>query len=89
MNSALSVAEASRPLKPEINWNLHMNHTPVIPAPIQSPYLNRAEAAAYVRTTDQGIYSLVKRGRLRPMPGSRRLLFTHQELDRYLATRYR
>jgi hypothetical protein len=44
----------------------------------------------YLRTTIQGIYSLVKRGRLKPMPGRPgRLLFTREALDRYLNSRYR
>jgi excisionase family DNA binding protein len=51
---------------------------------IASPYLTAAEAALYLRTTVQGVYSLVKRGRLKPMPGSRRLLFTREGLDKYL-----
>ena len=38
---------------------------------VNSPYLTTTEAAAYLRTTVQGIYSLVKRGRVRPMPGRR------------------
>jgi excisionase family DNA binding protein len=46
-----------------------------------SPYLITPEAATYLRTTVQGIYALVKRGRLKPMPGSGRLLFTRQALD--------
>jgi excisionase family DNA binding protein len=55
-----------------------------------SPYLTADEAAAYLRTTVQGIYSLVKRGRLQPMPGRPgRLLFTRDALDRYLSARYR
>jgi len=53
-------------------------------AEVMSPYLTCAEAAAYLRTTKQGIYSRVKRGRLAPMPGSGRLLFTREELDRSL-----
>lgn len=53
-----------------------------------SPYLTAEEAAAYLRTTVQGIYSLVKRGRIKPMPGRPgRLLFTRAELDRYLGGR--
>jgi excisionase family DNA binding protein len=60
--------------------------TNVEPA-INSPYLTTAEAAAYLRTTPQGIYSLVKRGRLRPMPGSRKLLFTREGLDACLRGR--
>jgi excisionase family DNA binding protein len=57
---------------------------------VASPYLTAAEAAAYIRSTRQGIYSLVKRGRLHPMPGRPgRLLFTREGLDRYLTTRRR
>jgi excisionase family DNA binding protein len=52
---------------------------------IESPYLTAREAAEYLRTTVQGIYSLVKRGRLRPMPGRPgRLLFRRETLDDYL-----
>jgi Helix-turn-helix domain len=54
---------------------------------IESPYLTASEAAAYLRTTIQGIYSLVKRGRVKPMPGSGRLLFTRQSLDDSLQRR--
>jgi len=62
----------------------------VVGTPIVSPYLTAAEAAAYLRTTLNGIYSLVKRGRLHPMPGRPgRLLFTREALDRYLTTRRR
>jgi excisionase family DNA binding protein len=59
------------------------------PNPVISPYLTTAEAAAYIRTTIQGVYSLVKRGRLRPMPGSGKLLFTREALDKYLADKFR
>lgn len=56
---------------------------------IASPYLTAAEAAVYLRTTTQGIYALVKRGRVKPMPGSGKLLFTREALDRYLAGKRR
>jgi excisionase family DNA binding protein len=57
---------------------------------LSSPYLTATEAAEYLRTTIQGIYSLVKRGRLKPMPGRPgRLLFTREALDRYLNARFR
>ena len=56
---------------------------------VVSPYLTAAEAAAYLRTTVQGIYSLVKRGRLNPMPGSGKLLFTREALDACLRQRRR
>ena len=42
-----------------------------------SPYLTSAEAAGYLRTTIQGVYSLVKRRKIKPMPGRPgRLLFS-------------
>ena len=63
---------------------------------VQSPYLTAAEAAAYLRRVDaqgrpsvQAIYSLVKRGRLKPMPGSGKLLFTVESLDACLQRRLR
>jgi hypothetical protein len=58
-------------------------------SPPISPYLTCPEAAAYIRTTPQGIYSLVKRARLHPMPGSGKLLFTREELDACLKKRRR
>jgi excisionase family DNA binding protein len=60
------------------------------PPTLVSPYLTVAEAAAYLRTTTQGIYSLVKRGKVQPMPGRPgRLLFTREALDKYLNRRFR
>lgn len=59
---------------------------PLTQTAIASPYLTTVEAADYLRTTVQGIYSLVKRRRLRPMPGRPgRLLFTRDALDGYLS----
>jgi excisionase family DNA binding protein len=56
---------------------------------IISPYLTVEEAAAYLRSTKHGIYSLVKRGRIKPMPGRPgRLLFTREALDKYLNSRF-
>lgn len=52
-----------------------------------SPFLTAKEAAAYLRTTVQGIYSLVKRGKLPPLPGRRTLTFTREALDKYLLNR--
>jgi hypothetical protein len=63
------------------------NH--IVTQQIVSPYLTAEEAALYLRTTIQGIYSRVKRGRLKPMPGSGRLLFTREELDACLQRRPR
>ena len=56
---------------------------------IDSPYLTAAEAAAYLRTTVQGVYALVKRARLKPMPGSGKLLFTREALDACLQKKRR
>ena len=58
---------------------------------IGSPYLTAVEAAAYLRCPSvQSIYSLVKRGRIKPMPGRPgRLLFTRETLDKYLNSRFR
>jgi excisionase family DNA binding protein len=57
---------------------------------VESPYLTVAEAASYLRTTRNGVYALVKRNKIRPMPGRPgRLLFTREELDRYLAGKFR
>ncbi len=52
------------------------------PVRIDTPYLTVAEAAAYLRTTVQGVYSLVKRGRIKPHCRRKgKLLFTRQALD--------
>lgn len=60
------------------------------PSAPPSPYLVATEAAAYLRTTVQAVYALVKRGRIKPMPGRPgRLLFTREMLDNYLNSRYR
>lgn len=52
-----------------------------------SPYFTAKEAAAYIRTTVQGIYSLVKRGRLTPLPGRHSLTFTREQLDKCVRCR--
>ena len=55
-----------------------------------SPYLTAREAAIYLRTTIQAIYGLVKRRRIKPMPGRPgRLLFRRQDMDDFLNGRYR
>jgi excisionase family DNA binding protein len=54
---------------------------------ILSPYLTCEEAAVYLRSTKNGVYALVKLGRLQKMPGTRKLLFTRENLDRYLAVK--
>jgi excisionase family DNA binding protein len=63
---------------------------PLVSDILASPYLTTTEAAAYIRSTVQGIYALVKRGRVRPMPGRPgRLLFTREALDKYLGGKFR
>lgn len=57
---------------------------------LASPYLTAAEAAAFIRSSAQGIYSLVKRGKTKPMPGRQgRLPFTREALDDYLGGKRR
>lgn len=58
----------------------------VVPIPPQgTPYFTAEEAAAYLRTSVQGIYGKVKRQELKPLPGSKgKLLFEQDELDRSL-----
>lgn len=51
---------------------------------IESPYLTSEQAAAYLRTTIKGIYSLLERGKLKKLPGSRTVLFTREMLDAYV-----
>jgi hypothetical protein len=78
------------PLK-DMNWQGQSKGgaKPETAKPVNSPYLTAEEGAAYLRTTVLGIYSLVKRGRLHPMPGRRILLFTRESLDKSMATRRR
>jgi excisionase family DNA binding protein len=55
-----------------------------------SPYMTTIETANYLRTTVQAVYGLVKRGRIKPMPGRPgRLLFRRQDLEEYLNGRFR
>jgi excisionase family DNA binding protein len=51
---------------------------------VESPYLTSEQAAAYLRTTIKGVYSLLERGKLKKLPGSRTVLFTREMLDAYL-----
>jgi excisionase family DNA binding protein len=58
------------------------------PQPQQPPtYLNAEEAASYLRKTVKAMYGLVERGRLKPLPGSRRYRFTREQLDEFLRGR--
>jgi hypothetical protein len=53
---------------------------------VQSPYLNAEEAAAYLRLASvKQLYGLIERGKLKPLPGSRKLRFTTDMLDEYLS----
>ncbi len=51
---------------------------------VESPYLTSEQAAAYLRTTIKGVYSLLERGKLKKLPGSRTVLFTREMLDAYV-----
>lgn len=55
-----------------------------MPVP-QAKYLTVEEAAAYCRVAVQTIYN--NRRHIERMPGVRKLLFTREALDRWLATR--
>ncbi len=55
---------------------------------IESPYLDAEQAAAYLGLPSvKALYGLRDRGRLKPLPGHRRLRFTKQQLDNYLEGR--
>lgn len=54
------------------------------PQQVESPYLNAKEAAAYLRITMNGLYGLVERRKLKPLPGHRKYRFTKEMLDAYL-----
>jgi len=74
----------------ERSRNLEPGEVVVNVQTIESPYLTCEEAAAYIRSTRHAIYALVKRGRIKPMPGRPgRLLFTRIELDSYLRGKFR
>lgn len=49
-----------------------------------SPYLDAEQAAAYLGVTIKSLYGLKERGRLKSLPGSRRLRFTIEMLDRFM-----
>jgi excisionase family DNA binding protein len=73
---------------PGIDQELAMNQS-IETKSVESPYFTAVEAAVYLRTTVQGVYSLVKRRKLKPMPGRPgRLLFTRDALDSYLNSRF-
>lgn len=55
-----------------------------VPVP-QTKYLTVGEAAIYCRVAVQTIYN--NRRYIERMPGVRKLLFTREALDRWLATR--
>jgi hypothetical protein len=60
---------------------------PPAPAPpeVDTPYMNVQEAAAYCRLSVQTLYN--SRKELDSVPGSRRLIFTREILDAWLAKR--
>jgi len=85
IEAALASAERLKD-KAEQGINMEQSASPEM----VSPYLTAPEAALYIRTTIQGIYSLVKRRKVRSMPGRPgRLLFTREALDSYLNGRPR
>jgi excisionase family DNA binding protein len=51
---------------------------------VESPYLTADEAAAYLRTNVNALYSLVERRKLAPLPGHRKYRFTRDMLDNFL-----
>jgi excisionase family DNA binding protein len=53
---------------------------------VDSPYYTVPDAAAYLRTTPDGVYSLVAKGKLHHVPG-RKGRFTKDQLDRAMTTR--
>jgi excisionase family DNA binding protein len=76
------------PVKPCLDGSLRITETAVDEffrgQVIESPYLTTEDAAKYLRTTIKGIYSLLERGKLRKLPGSRTVLFTREMLDAYV-----
>lgn len=56
---------------------------------VASPYLTITEAADYTRLAVGTLYNAVHRGRLRKQPGSRKVLFTRDELDRFVGVKPR
>lgn len=52
--------------------------------PVESPYLNSNEAAAYLRLNVNALYSLVERRKLSPLSGHRKYRFTREMLDAFL-----
>lgn len=49
-----------------------------------SPYLDAAEAAAYLGLTVKALYGHVERRKLQPLPGYRHYRFTREQLDAFL-----
>jgi hypothetical protein len=57
---------------------------------VQSPYLTAKEAADYLRLKSvKQLYGFIERGKLKPLPGSRKLRFTADMLDEYLGREQR
>ena len=70
-----------------VSWSQPVTKSKKVKLPpkrIESPYLTAEEAAQYLRRTVKAIYGLIERGRLKPLPGSRILLFTTAALDECL-----
>ena len=56
---------------------------------VDSPYYTKEEAAAYLKTTVDGIYGRVERGQLERCPGPQEYLFTKEMLDDYVMGRWK
>lgn len=57
---------------------------------VESPYLDAEQAAAYLGLPSvKALYGLRDRGKLKPLPGHRRLRFTKEQLDNYIHGRRR
>jgi excisionase family DNA binding protein len=86
-------AEAKAPPVVHVHYHYHFHRRRnVRPQPQQqptSPYLNAQEAASYLGVTLKAMYGYVERGRLKPLPGTRRYRFTRDQLDEFLRGRNR
>ena len=51
---------------------------------VATPYLDVAQAAAYLKRSPKAVYGLIERGKLKKMPGSHVCLFTRDMLDNFL-----
>ena len=88
--SPVELVEINRLTRIETILQKILDQLPKTPENTRATFLNTREAAVFLKTTPAGIYSLIKRGKIRPMPGRPgRLLFSSQALEQYLRDRYR